>query len=664
MSGKERDYEIFLKDLLELFKKALLFTDMDKIFYEIGNFTYSNIDCENIIIWLWNERDEVLKPFKYWGFTSDEMKPEAYNSGEGVIGFSFKNNVPVKENDLKSSPYFVSKSPLENRIRDLLMCPITRGGAPIGIFDVSNKKNGTFDDADFNKLLLISMITSLFFHIREQDREHIDNYRFYSIVIDLLSMLNIGMESDRQLFETLAEVLKRSFRTPVSMHIRKGGISFLKLGKEFNDPPNYPDRNITLSIDDRETIISVEVENYHAYIMLEDSRDFNSLIDFARKNIFLEVLKRLIFQYITQKSVRMKNMQLDLLYRISLESLDSEKKTLDLLRAFSNEIYETYKLSSFEFYKVNEKGDFVKEVAEGLYKKENVAVSGSASAVQLLMTQDFFVLDMASSFSASEYKFLSDVKEETVSLFSTGISYEGVLKFIMVFRWNELFSPELNFFNFIDLLKKEIIAKETTVVLLDNLHNVIDETLKLLMTLLSYKDMDIIEHSKRVADIANVLSELFSLRIDPLEIKISALLHDLGKVGIADELVKSKKIFTQTEHDMMKKHSTIGYELIRNYHFSDIIKEGVHLHHERWDGSGYPNGLAGESIPVHVRILAIADSIDGIMAERHYKDKGDTEKLRRELSAGMGKHYDPTFIEILLDNWTVFIDRISSLYED
>ncbi|MCK5224085.1 HD domain-containing protein, partial [Candidatus Calescamantes bacterium] len=336
--------------------------------------------------------------------------------------------------------------------------------------------------------------------------------------------------------------------------------------------------------------------------------------------------------------------------------------TSDLLKSFAIEIYETYKLYSLEILAIDG-SKYTNIVTEGLYKRDIILVPVEASIISLLNTQDVFILNAENSNLYGDFVFNPSTEDHTVSLFSTALKDENGIHFILIFRWDEIFSPEMNFFNFLDLLKKEILAKDYSVQLMDKLNRTTNETIKLLMTVLSYKDPEIISHSKRVAEVAVCLTELFSLNINSMDMRLAAYLHDLGKVGIEDSLLKSSKEFTSDEFDLVKRHSEIGYDLIKNYDYPMDLKKSILLHHEKWNGEGYPKGLSGEEIPVFVRIMTISDSIDAILSERPYKIKKSFSQLKKELRNESGKSFDPTLTNILINNWEVFLDKVSHIYE-
>ncbi len=134
-------------------------------------------------------------------------------------------------------------------------------------------------------------------------------------------------------------------------------------------------------------------------------------------------------------------------------------------------------------------------------------------------------------------------------------------------------------------------------------------------------------------------------------------LHDVGKVGIPDNILLKKGKLDEEEFEIMKKHTVIGWETLhqikRKHPESDFIEHGMAIaryHHEKWDGSGYPDGLAGEEIPLKARITAIVDVYDALRSARPYKDGYSHRKAISIIKDGRGTHFDPFVLEVFLRN--------------
>jgi len=132
----------------------------------------------------------------------------------------------------------------------------------------------------------------------------------------------------------------------------------------------------------------------------------------------------------------------------------------------------------------------------------------------------------------------------------------------------------------------------------------------------------------------------------------AALLHDVGKIGISDRLLKSAEQYTEAEWTEMKQHVRIGGVLLRSLGFADAVVEGAIYHHERYDGRGYLAGLAGEKIPLVARMIAVADAFDALTSYRRYRRSVEPGRALEVMAASNGQ-FDPQVLECFLSLWTV-----------
>ncbi|MGZ8238426.1 MAG: response regulator [Methylobacter sp.] len=151
----------------------------------------------------------------------------------------------------------------------------------------------------------------------------------------------------------------------------------------------------------------------------------------------------------------------------------------------------------------------------------------------------------------------------------------------------------------------------------------------------------------------------------------SAPLHDIGKVGIPDAILQKPGPLTPEEWKIMKTHAQLGSEAIElaerdadeSVEFLSLAKEIAHWHHEKWDGTGYPDGLTGNAIPVSARIMALADVFDALISRRVYKNPMPYNEVKDIIAAGRGRHFDPDMVDAFLAHFNAFCD-IADRYSD
>ena len=206
----------------------------------------------------------------------------------------------------------------------------------------------------------------------------------------------------------------------------------------------------------------------------------------------------------------------------------------------------------------------------------------------------------------------------------------------------------------------EKMVEERTIELkqaLDELDKTYNFTLRAMVTALDTRDTETQGHSLRVVRFTLKLSELMGIN-DKNTLKIyeyGALLHDIGKIGIPDAILRKPEKLNPEEWRIMKNHPTIGYNVLRRIKFLEPAAQIVLHHHEAFNGKGYPDGLAGENIPLGARIFNIADAIDAMTSDRPYQKALSFEKAAEELQHFSGKQFDPEIISIFnetgLDFW-------------
>jgi putative two-component system response regulator len=165
-----------------------------------------------------------------------------------------------------------------------------------------------------------------------------------------------------------------------------------------------------------------------------------------------------------------------------------------------------------------------------------------------------------------------------------------------------------------------------------------------------YRDDETGDHCRRVAEMSYELAVRIGIKPAEAElIRLAAPLHDIGKVGIPDAVIRKPARLTEEEFREIKTHTTIGASILEGSR-SDVLRMAFTIaisHHERWDGRGYPNGLAGEEIPLPGRIVSVADVFDALSNPRPYKDSWPISKTMAEIVSCSGTQFDPQVVEAL-----------------
>ena len=163
------------------------------------------------------------------------------------------------------------------------------------------------------------------------------------------------------------------------------------------------------------------------------------------------------------------------------------------------------------------------------------------------------------------------------------------------------------------------------------------------------KDQYTQAHSKRVSEYAKSISKAIGLPNSKVEeITKIALLHDIGKIAVSDNILNKPGRLTKAEFDIMKTHTTAGGVILKDLTILKNVDLGAKFHHERYDGGGYPNGLKGEEIPLEARIIGLADAFDAMNSDRVYRKRLSPTVIHKELVKGSGTQFDPKLVEAFL----------------
>lgn len=192
-----------------------------------------------------------------------------------------------------------------------------------------------------------------------------------------------------------------------------------------------------------------------------------------------------------------------------------------------------------------------------------------------------------------------------------------------------------------------------------------NETILAIAKTVDAKDQLTSKHSQRVSEYSVMIAAELGFSEAELEnLRKAALLHDIGKIGIPDSILNKPARLTDEEYAVMKTHVMKGAEILKDFTLIDHVVEGARFHHERYDGTGYPDGLKGEKIPLYGRIIAVADAFDAMTANRVYRKKLDFDFVVSEIKRGRGTQFDPKLADIflkLIDDGKIDVDM---LYEE
>ena len=170
-----------------------------------------------------------------------------------------------------------------------------------------------------------------------------------------------------------------------------------------------------------------------------------------------------------------------------------------------------------------------------------------------------------------------------------------------------------------------------------------------LATAIDAKDTYTNGHSVRVAEYSKEIAKRYGYNEEKQDaVFMMGLLHDVGKIGIPDSVINKPARLTDEEFALIKTHPSVGARILSNIKKMPRLADGARWHHERYDGKGYPDGLAGEDIPEESRMIAVADAYDAMTSNRSYRRSLSQEVVRGEIEKGKGTQFDPQFADIMI----------------
>ncbi|MDP2848060.1 MAG: response regulator [Humidesulfovibrio sp.] len=193
------------------------------------------------------------------------------------------------------------------------------------------------------------------------------------------------------------------------------------------------------------------------------------------------------------------------------------------------------------------------------------------------------------------------------------------------------------------------------------------ETIHKLSAAAEYKDEDTASHIMRMSRYCAVIAKGHGLDEEQVDLILnSSPMHDIGKMGIPDAILLKPGKLTEDEWLVMRRHTLIGASILRggSSKYLDAGAEIALSHHEKWDGTGYPNGLSGHEIPLSGRICALADVFDALTTRRPYKQALSNERSLEIMAAGRGQHFDPDLYDVFIANYDLVLEIQRSYQEE
>jgi PAS domain S-box-containing protein len=263
-------------------------------------------------------------------------------------------------------------------------------------------------------------------------------------------------------------------------------------------------------------------------------------------------------------------------------------------------------------------------------------------------------IDYTSDGKAYPYSF---VAEGVTSYFGFPLISKGNFKGVLEVLHRDRLDPDEEWYEFAETLARQTAIAVDNLTLFSNLqqanHELLeayDATIEGWAHALEIRDKETEGHSRRVVTLTADIASRFGFKPAEIEhILRGVILHDIGKMGIPDEILHKPGPLTEEEWVIMRRHPDFAYEMLKDIKYLRPALNIPRYHHERWNGSGYPEGLKGEAIPLEARIFAVVDAWDALTSDRPYRDAWSVEKTKQYMLDQSGKEFDPEVVKAFLE---------------
>jgi PAS domain S-box-containing protein/putative nucleotidyltransferase with HDIG domain len=289
-------------------------------------------------------------------------------------------------------------------------------------------------------------------------------------------------------------------------------------------------------------------------------------------------------------------------------------------------------------------------------EKSHVRLGKGCAGLAAQECRTVFITDIRKSQeSFSRVSFLEN--EEFVSHYDTPLIVKGQVRGVLEIFHRALIEPEPRWLSYFETLATQAAIAIENASLFENLQQsnlelmlAYDATIEGWSRALELRDRETEGHTQRVAEMALELAEKMGMsNAEKLDLRRGALLHDIGKMGIPDAILLKPGSLSNSEWEIMRQHPLYAYQMLSPIPYLKRALEIPYCHHEKWDGSGYPRGLKGDSIPLSARVFAVVDVFDALTSNRPYSKAWPLDKAYRYIQEQTGKHFDPEIAKIFLD---------------
>jgi PAS domain S-box-containing protein len=671
-------------------------TDEDELIERVTKLIGEILDADLYGLLILDQETKCLQIHPSFAGMSDEQRTIQLPLEEGLVGPVAAGGEPKRVSDVRTEQNFICMDP---KIQSGLYAPLVSGADVIGVIAAESTRVDAFSQDDQRLLTTMAgQLATAIEKLRKQDAAY-QQKLIAETLRDIAIALNSSLDLDEVLDKILVHISRLIPYETASLVVRENGelrvirhhghekrglvewvddlrIPFEKLdqmGQEYGKMVAEGQPVIIPDVGENETWVDIpELDWVRSYLGIPIVQDGNLIglinLQHSEPNFYTQKPMESAKAFAHQVAIALSNASL-------LEKTEQQLRHLGALRTIDEVITASMDLSlTLDVLLQQVKTELDVDAANVLLfdpdlleleqaasigfqsKSQKRLRLGEGRAGQVALDRDTVVLPNVSNQEQILVQREFSTGEQVAAYAAVPLEAKGQLVGVLeVFR-RKSFNPEQDWLNFLKTLAGQAAIAIESARLFEDLHRsnqelylAYDNTLEGWAHALEMRDQETEGHSRRVTKLAMRLGRAMGMSDEQLaHLRRGTLLHDIGKMGIPDHILRKPGPLSEEEWDLMRQHPLHAYEMLKDIDYLRPALVIPRFHHEKWDGSGYPQGLKGEEIPLPARIFAIVDVWDALLSDRPYRDAWPREKAIAYLRDQRGKHFDPAVVKTFL----------------
>jgi len=671
-------------------------TDEDTLIERVTRIIGENLYSDHFGVMLLGESKQALLIHPSYRGLPEGFSKEIIKLSEGVVGPVAASGKSRIISDTSEVPEFIYSMP---GICSGLSIPLVAGERVIGVINSESTQINAFSEEDERLLTTVAgQLATAIERVRQQKAEHEQRIRAEALS-DTALALNSSLAFDQILEQVLDNVSRIIPHEASNVLLNESGEARIARHRRLDHQSDTilidshkfiiaDTKNLNIMLETGEPLNIPDVRKYSGWISIpggewvrshlgmpiqKDKHTFGYLtLEHSTPGFFTDshakTLQTLAFQLATaMDNARLyQRQQQQLIFLESLHQIDlaitgslNLTVTLDVI---ANQITSQLEVDASSILLLDPFAITLEPVSSSGFSSGDIKsrVLRMGEGLGGMVAKEGNVINHTSlaDDTSSEYT-RSDIfaQEGFVSYYGIPLIAKGQIKGVLEMYHRYLFEPNYEWENFIATVATQAAIAIDNALMFENLEKstlelslAYDTTLEGWAKALELRDRETEGHSRRVVEMTLKLGRAMGIvGLDLVHLRRGALLHDVGKMGVSDEILQKSGPLTIDEWEIMRQHPVYAFKWLNSINYLRPALDIPHYHHERWDGTGYPEGLAGEQIPLSARLFAIVDVWDALLSNRPYREAWSQEKAISYIQLRSGSHFDPQIVKIFIE---------------